>query len=269
MVGSFIRRSSKGQDKLAKSKGQGRWFWRQNRSRLPQNYWCWGLMATLLVATSSGCSQADAPTRTPVPTFTMTPPGVGAVASTPEAAQAAPTNTVVVAMPTATETLTPIPPPPTDTPTPQPTQTPLPTATLAPTATPTPVPSATPSLVFDLETAEKHPTVSLAPNVVRVFLYVADQDGVGLPGYSLRVLHNGAELPVDKVSEGGLPGLTRGEPSPYTRFTNLNVIFVEAQAGTWIAQLIDGNGSAVGPAAQFELTADEVTRELYVRYRMQ
>jgi hypothetical protein len=120
-----------------------------------------------------------------------------------------------------------------------------------------------------LETAEKHPTVSLAPNVVRIFLYVADQDGVGLEGYSLRVLHNGAELPVDKVSEGGLPGLTRGEPSPYTRFTNMNVIFVEAQAGTWIAQLIDGNGAAVGPAAQFELTADEVTRELYVRYRLQ
>jgi hypothetical protein len=117
--------------------------------------------------------------------------------------------------------------------------------------------------------AEKHPTTSLAPNVVRFFLFVAGQDGFGLSGYSLRVLHNGAELAVDKVSLEGLPGLTRGDPSPYTRFTNMNVIFVEAQAGTWQAQLIDSAGIPVGPAAQFELSADEVTRELYVRYRLQ
>lgn len=117
--------------------------------------------------------------------------------------------------------------------------------------------------------AEKHPTLSLAPNVVRIFLFVADQDGVPLPGYSLRVLHNGAELEVDELSTGGLPGLTRGEPSPYTRFTNMNVIFVEAQAGTWQVQLVDGNGNVVGPTAQFELSAEEETRELYVRYRPQ
>jgi hypothetical protein len=135
--------------------------------------------------------------------------------------------------------------------------------------TPTIEPTATPSFTFALELAEKHPTTSLAPNVVRVFLYVADQDGFALEGYSLRVLHNGAELSVDKISTGGLPGVTRGEPSPYTRFTNLNVIFVEAQAGTWQVQLVDGNGAIVGPAAQFELTSDEITRELYVRYRSQ
>lgn len=104
---------------------------------------------------------------------------------------------------------------------------------------------------------------------MRVFLYVADADGFGLPGYTLRVLHNGAELAVDKVSTAGIPGLTRGDPSPYTRFTNMNVIFVEAQAGTWGVQLVDPNGSPVGPAAEFELTADENTRELYVRYRAQ
>jgi hypothetical protein len=122
---------------------------------------------------------------------------------------------------------------------------------------------------FILETAEKHPTESLAPNVVRFFLYVYDAGGFGLPGYSLRVLHNGAELPVDQVSTGGLPGLTRGEPSPYTRFTNMNVIFIEAQAGTWTATLVDGQGAAVGPPAEFQLTANEETRELYVRYRRQ
>jgi hypothetical protein len=120
-----------------------------------------------------------------------------------------------------------------------------------------------------LELAEKQPTNSLAPNVVRIFLFVADRDGFGVAGYSMRVLHNGAELPVDKVTTAGLPSLTRGEPSPYTRFTNMNVIFVEAQAGTWQVQLIDASGTPAGPAAEFELTADEETRELYVRYRMQ
>lgn len=145
----------------------------------------------------------------------------------------------------------------------------MPTPTVPPPDTPTPQPTATPSFTFVLEVAEKHPTDSLAVNVVRVFLYVADADGFGLPGYSLRVLHNGAELAVDKVSAAGVPGLTRGDPSPYTRFTNLNVIFVEAQAGTWVTQLIDANGAPVGPPAEFELSADEITRELYVRYRAQ
>jgi hypothetical protein len=133
----------------------------------------------------------------------------------------------------------------------------------------TPLATATPSFSFVLQLAEKHPTNSLAPNVVRVFLYVAGPDGFALEGYSLRVLHNGAELPVDKLSTGGVPGVTRGEPSPYTRFTNMNVIFVEAQAGSWQVQLIDSNGTPVGPEAEFELSADEETRELYVRYRAQ
>jgi hypothetical protein len=117
--------------------------------------------------------------------------------------------------------------------------------------------------------AEKHPTDSLAPNVVRVFLYAYAPGAGGVGGHTLRVMHNGAELTVDRVSEAGLPKLTRGEPSEYTRFTNMNVIFVEAQAGTWSVQLVDTNGRALGPPATFELTADEVTRELYVRYRLE
>lgn len=178
-------------------------------------------------------------------------------------------------MPTATETATPIPPTstptaaPTDTPTPLPTPTPSPTPTVEPTATLTPEPTPTPVYTFDLELAEKHPTESLAQDVVRVFLYVADADGFALEGYSLAVQHNGAELAVERVSEGGLPNVTREGPSPYTRFTNMNAVFVEAQAGTWRVQLVDANGVVVGPAAEFELTADEITRELYVRYRQQ
>lgn len=122
-------------------------------------------------------------------------------------------------------------------------------------------------MLFDLELAEKHPTESLAPNVVRIFLYVYSEQAFALEGYSLRVTHNGAELPVDQLSSGGLPNVTRVEPSPYTRFTNMDVIFVEAQAGTWVVQLTDDEGNIVGPPATFELTADEETRELYVRYR--
>jgi hypothetical protein len=227
----------------------------------------------LLLVAVGGCSRGDSPTRTPVPTFTPTPQGAAAAPSGGVDAAAAPTATLVVAMPTATESATPVPPTPTptsaptSTPTPEPTATQSPTPTVEPTVTPTLTPSPTPVFTFDLELAEKHPTESLAPNVVRIFLYVADEDGAGLPGYSLRVVHNGAELPVDKVSEGGLPNLTRGEPSAYTRFTNMNDIFVESQSGTWIVQLVDSNGVAAGPAAEFELTADEVTRELYVRYR--
>jgi hypothetical protein len=120
---------------------------------------------------------------------------------------------------------------------------------------------------FDLEDAEKHPTESLAPNVVRVFLYVYSADDFALEGYSLRVTHNGAALPVEQLSEGGLPGVTRGEPGPFTRFTNMNALFVEPQAGTWVIELIDETGNAIGPPATFELTAGEDTRELYVRYR--
>jgi hypothetical protein len=122
-------------------------------------------------------------------------------------------------------------------------------------------------LLFELETAEKHPTDSLASNVVRVFAYVYSAQEPALEGYTLRVTHNGAELPVDQASRGGLPDLTRTEPGPFTRFTNLDLIFVEAQAGTWVVQLLDGDGVPVGPPATFELSADEETRELYVRYR--
>ncbi len=98
--------------------------------------------------------------------------------------------------------------------------------------------------------------------MVRVFLYAYAPGEGGVGGHTLRVTHNGAELTVDRASEAGLPTLTRGEPSEYTRFTNMNVIFVEAQAGTWVVQLVDTSGSPLGPEARFELTGDEDTREL-------
>lgn len=233
-----------------------------------------GLIA--LMITACGGFGSDSVTRTPVPTFTPTvASAVDESASGGESAGGAVQATAVplVEMPTATLTATPVPLPPTETPTPTATPSPIPTttptATPQPTATvtPTPEPTPTPVLTFDLEAAEKHPTESLAPNVVRVYLYVYAADGLGLGGYSLRVVHNGATLPVDQVSTEGLPRLTRSEPGPFTRFTNMNVIFVEPQAGTWLVQLVDASGVPVGPEARFELTADENTRELYVRYR--
>jgi hypothetical protein len=223
------------------------------------------LGAAALAALLVGCGDRGEATRTPVPTFTPTPLGQGVPAPPAAGAQAA----TEAATPTATA-LSPTPtftPAATDTPTPAPTATVAPTPTDEPTATPVPTAVPTAALSFILETAEKHPTESLAPNVVRIFLYVYAEGGLGLPGYTLRVAHNGAELPVDQVSKAGLPGLTRGEPSPYTRFTNMNVIFVEAQAGTWTATLLNEQGEVVGPPAEFQLTAQEETRELYVRYR--
>lgn len=238
---------------------------------------CASLLLTLLLL--SACS-GDEPTRTPVPTWTPTPPGAVAVAqqpvqpapAEPVAQQPAPQQGLAVISPTALPTL----PPPTATPaptnTPVPPATPTPTATLAPTATatetPVPTPTPTPAFLFELETADKFPTESLAPNVVRIYLYAYSPSELGLAGYSLAVLHNGAALTVEETTRPGVPDQTRTTPGPYTRFTNMDVIFVEPQAGKWEMQLVDQTGAPVGPVAAFELTADEVTRELYVRYKL-
>jgi hypothetical protein len=156
---------------------------------------------------------------------------------------------------------------PTETPTSADTPTPVPTDT--PTATPLPTPTPTPEFAFALESAEKFPTDSLAPNVVRIYLYVYSPTELGLGGYSLQVVHNGVPLTVDEVSTAGAPDVTRTDPSPYTRFANMSVVFAEPQAGRWEIQLLDPEGGVAGPPVVFDLTADEITRELYLRYREQ
>ncbi len=252
-------------------------------------YWQFPLLLTLiLVLAACGGGEAE-PTRTPIPTWTPTPQGAApveqaAAAAPVQAGLAQPGQQVLdptqIAAAIATETPTPT-PLPTDTPTPEPTATPtetptitptpLPTDTPVPTETPTPVPSPTPTpepvYPFALEEAIKFPTESLAPNVVRIFAYIYSPAEFGLADYTLRVEHDGAVLVVDEVSSAGLPAQTRDEVGPYTRFTNFNVVFVEPQAGTWRVQLLDPQGQPAGPEAIFELTADENTRELYVRYR--
>ena len=182
--------------------------------RLPMLVSCTLASATLL----SGCAffQRGEPTRTPIPTFTPTPivvvvpagsvPTDGAPAPNREAgsdgarpvqaqqiAPQAPTST-----PAPTSTLT---PPPTATHT----ATPAATATQTPTSTPTPIPD----YKFELESAQKFPTESLAPGVVRVYVYAYAPGGFGLPGYGLRIVHNGATLTAEAESKGGLPELTR------------------------------------------------------------
>ncbi len=232
-----------------------------------------GLALGLAVLWLAGCGAwgRGAPTRTPIPTFTPTPIVVVAPAGSDASTSVAQTAIAVSEQATAQASLPTPQPAPTATDTPAP-----PTDTPEPTLTPTPAPSATPTVEptatstpnyrFTLEAAEKFPTESLAPNVVRVYAYIYSPAEFALGGYSLRVTHNGADLPVDQASSAGLPRVTRKEPGPYSRFTNLTKIFVEAQAGDWVVQLVDEDGNVVGPPATFQLSANEDTRELYVRY---
>jgi hypothetical protein len=250
------------------------------RNRRRRLLLAWLLLASLLVAACG--SDEEPPTRTPVPTWTPTAAGPAPAQPVVAPAEAAAEAVVVdptamalaMASPTPLPTATPV--PPTATATPEPTATPAP-----PTATPTPLPTDTPApptetptaaaplFALSLEAAEKFPTESLAANVVRVYGYFYAGDDPALPGFSLRILHNGDELEVEEESQDGLPEQTRAEPGPYTRFSNFSVIFVEPQAGEWRIQPVDAAGVAIGPEAIFTLTADEETRELYVRYQQQ
>lgn len=255
-----------------------------------------GVLCLLIV---TGCSGGSAPTRTPVPTWTPTPAGdssqeqsaqpeqnadqgqnslaiAAAPASQAQSAGDAAGQPAQPASDAASQSAQPAeaaPQAPTALPVEEPTATPLPAPTEVPTETPTPVPTETPTPAgpqydFELELAEKFPTDSLAENVVRVFLYVYGGGEFALPGYSLVVAHNESSLPVDTLSTAGLPGVTRDDPSIYTRFTNMNAIFIEPPGGTWAIQLVDELGVAVGPPAFLELAADDNARELYVRYRL-
>lgn len=239
-----------------------------------KKYTIMGLLSIAVLLFSQGCNrQQVAPTRTPLPTWTSTPIVSEQAGGEAQSQNSADTSIAVSSASQATvapaiiPTNTPLAPTgtPTATKTPASTPTPLPTPTPEPTKTPIPTP--TPDYTFDLESAEKFPTDSLAANVVRVYLYVYSPVELALADYTIAVEHDGEQLDVDAISIAGLPEQTRTEPSAYTRFTNLNAIFVEPQAGKWSVQLLDAEGKVAGPIANFELTNDEVTRELYVRYR--
>ena len=122
-----------------------------------------------------------------------------------------------------------------------------------------------PSGPFALTDAEQF----AEPGVVRIYLYVVDEEGA-LADYSLRVTHNGEALPVDEKSFGGQPSFTWPVADARQRFQNLKVEFPGVEpAGTWAVQLLDPQGEVAGPAATFELGENDTQRELFVRYEQQ
>ena len=138
----------------------------------------------------------------------------------------------------------------------------VPAAPAEPTATEPPPP---PAFGFELQNAEQFPENKL----VRVFLYVFDSDQA-LGGYSVRVTKDGGELSVSASSAQGQPGLTWPIADSRQRFQNMKVEFPGIQpAGTWVVQLVDGGGSPAGPPATFNLSANDPSQELYVRYKKQ
>jgi len=132
----------------------------------------------------------------------------------------------------------------------------------APPAEAAPAEPPAPAFEFNLATQERFPENN---NLVRVFLYVSQGD-TAVPGYSLRVVHDGVEMPVSATSADAA-GMTWPTASPRQRFQNMKVEFPGVNAaGTWEIQLIDGGKAPAGPVATFTLAATDTDRELYVRY---
>jgi uncharacterized protein YraI len=140
-----------------------------------------------------------------------------------------------------------------------------PPAEAAPEEPTPPAAESAPAFPFVLAAQESFPENN---NLVRIFLYVY-QGETALPGYTLRVTQDGAELPVSGVSADAA-GMTWPTASPRQRFQNLKVEFPGVNpGGTWEIQLIDGGGAAVGPLATFTMSATDTNRELYLRYEKQ
>jgi hypothetical protein len=181
------------------------------------------------------------------------------------------------AAPAATLPPTAIPAPPTAAPAPPATDTPVAAAeppTAAPTApvdvaqpeppTETPAPTEPPAPAFPFNLVAQEQFVE-TNNLVRIFAYVY-QGNAALPGYTLRVTKDGAEMPVSATS-ADQAGFTWPVADPRQRFQNMKVEFPNVQAGgVWEIQLVDGSGAAAGPPASFTMTANDQNRELYVRY---
>jgi len=179
-----------------------------------------GGLVWLLATQASGqfpivLAQAPA-TRTPQPTFTITPTGLPT---------ATPMNTRV---PTWTPTITPI-PSPTDIPTstPIPTKTPI-RATSAPVATETPTPSydyiGTVRQLTPCENAGKH----------HIFANVRDINGKGIPGVKMRVYWFGGS--------GGEAILTTG-----TKMQDPGLADFAMFKGEYYIEVLDGSSQVLGP----------------------
>ena len=143
-------------------------------------------------------------------------------------------------------------------------------AVSAPTAAaaqPVPAPpglggGSTDSVQFRLVAEEQFPESGM----VRVYLFVYDGTSA-LSGYRVRVQKDGQEIPVTALSFGGQPAFTWPFQDARQRFQNLKVEFPdESAAGLWTVQLIDSQGTPVGPPAEFSLGDNDPNQELYVRY---
>ncbi|MCB9137893.1 MAG: SH3 domain-containing protein [Caldilineaceae bacterium] len=120
------------------------------------------------------------------------------------------------------------------------------------------------ALTFDLTDQEQFAETT----GVRIFLFVSDAEDRALGDYSLTVSKNGNALAVEGASFGGQPGFTWPFQDARQRSQNFKAEFPgEDPAGVWEVQLVDGNGEPAGPAATFELAADDPMQELYVRYK--
>ena len=137
-----------------------------------------------------------------------------------------------------------------------------PTEPAAPAETSAPADQAPAEFTFDLRNQEQFAETGM----VRIYLYVYSGNDA-LAGYSLRIFHNGAELPVEGTSFAGQPALTWPFQDARQRYQNFKVEFPDVEpAGVWEVQLIDSSGNPVGPTATFTLASDDPQQELYVRY---
>src|SRR5690606_12780046 len=106
---------------------------------------------------------------------------------------------------------------------------------------------------FDLRNQEQFAETGM----VRIYLYVYSGNDA-LAGYSLRISHDGAELPVEGTSFAGQPALTWPFQDARQRYQNFKVEFPDVgPTGVWEVQLIDSSGNPVGPATTFTLAPND------------
>lgn len=165
----------------------GRAVQADNKTRLCLIFLLLFIFMTLACGGQSTARSAVAPTKTRLPTFTVTPPPAQVVVTSLPLPISLPTDTATPIPATATPTVTPL-PPPTDTPEPAATPTPPP----LPTDTPIPPPTATPTVTPTPEPIVKY--VLAAANrefncdFTAIYGTVLNANNFGLPDVEVRAL---------------------------------------------------------------------------------
>lgn len=124
-----------------------------------------------------------------------------------------------------------------------------------------------PAPVYPFELAEQRQHgEQLVP---RLYLYV-HAGTTALGNYRVRVEKDGQLLPVTTLTASGAPEYTWPVTHERQQLTNLKVEFPTLlAAGKWTVQLLDEYGVPVSPVATFTLTADDLNKEMYVRYELE